>query len=78
MIHLKWTKPLTIFFDWRQIYAIIAFKTLGFTYSACGPFTKHCGRIQNFRETFNLKHLHRNELDKACFALYAGYYDSEV
>ena len=32
-----------------------------FTYSACGPFTKHCERIQKFREIGNLKHLHRNE-----------------
>ena len=43
-------------------------KQPGFTYSACGPFTKHCGRIQKFREEGNLKHLYRNELDKACFA----------
>ena len=28
----------------------------GFTYSACGAFTKHCERIQRFRETGNLKH----------------------
>ena len=28
-----------------------------FTYSACGTFTKHCERIQKFRETGNLKHL---------------------
>ena len=34
----------------------------GFVYSACGPFTKHCERIQKFRETGNLKHLYRNEL----------------
>ena len=40
----------------------------GFTYSACGPFIKHCERIRKFRETSNLKHLYRNELDKACFA----------
>ena len=39
-----------------------------FTYSACGPFTKHRVRIQKFRETGNLKHLYRNELEKACFA----------
>ena len=39
----------------------------GFTYSACGPFTKHCERIEKFRETGNLKHLYRNEWDKACF-----------
>ena len=33
-----------------------------FTYSACGPFTKHSKRIQKFRETVNLKRLYRNEL----------------
>ena len=43
------------------------FKQPGFTYSCCEPFTKHPGRIQKFRETSNLKHLYRNELDKACF-----------
>ena len=26
-------------------------------FSACGPFTKRCERIQKFRETGNLKHL---------------------
>ena len=31
-------------------------KQPGFTYSACGAFTKHCERIQRFRETGNLKH----------------------
>ena len=36
------------------------------THSACGSFTKHCERIQKFRETGNLKHLYRNELGKAC------------
>ena len=30
------------------------------TFSACGPFTKHCERIQKFTETGNLKHLYRN------------------
>ena len=48
-----------------------------FTYSACGPFTKHCERIQKFRETGNLKHLYINELDKACFAHDAAYSDSK-
>ena len=52
-------------------------KQLGFTYSACGPFTKHCERIQKFRETGNLKHLYRNELYKACFAHDAAYSDSK-
>ena len=38
-----------------------------FTYSACEPCTKHCKRIQKFRETGDLKHIYKNELDKACF-----------
>ena len=42
-------------------------KQPGFTYSAWGPFTKYRERIQKFRETGNLKHLYRKELDKACF-----------
>ena len=37
-------------------------KQPGFTYSACGPFTKYRERIQKFRETGNFKHLYRNEL----------------
>ena len=52
-------------------------KQPGFTYSACEPFSKHCGRIQKFRETGNLKHLYRNELDKACFGHDASYSDSK-
>ena len=32
-------------------------KPPGFTYSACGPLTNHCERIQKFIETGNLKHL---------------------
>ena len=40
-------------------------------------FTKHCEKIKKFRETGNLKHLHRNELDKACFAHDAAYSDSK-
>ena len=49
----------------------------GFSYSAFGPFTTHREIIQEFRETGNLKHLHRNELDKACFAHDAAYSDSK-
>ena len=52
-------------------------KQPGFTYSACGPFTKYCKRIQKFRETGNLKHLYKNELDKPCFAQDAAYSDSK-
>ena len=43
-------------------------KQPGCTYSVCGKFTKHRERIENFRETGNLRHLYRNELDKACFS----------
>ena len=39
-------------------------KQPGFTYSACGQFTKHREIIQKFKETGNLKNLCRNELDK--------------
>ena len=38
----------------------------GFTYSACGPFTKHNERIKKFKQTGDMHYLYRNELDKAC------------
>ena len=48
-----------------------------FTYSACRPFIKYRERIQKFGETGNLKHLYRNELDKACFVHDAAYSESK-
>ena len=39
----------------------------GFTYSACGPFTKNKGRIQECKETVDSRCIYRKELDKACF-----------
>ena len=45
----------------------IHLKQPGFTYSACGPFTKNKERIQKFKETGDTKYIYRNELDKACF-----------
>ena len=42
-------------------------KQPGFTYSACGPFTKNKKRIQKFKETGDTKYISKNELDKACF-----------
>ena len=39
----------------------------GFTYSACGPFTKNKQRIQRFMETGDTNYIYRNELDKASF-----------
>ena len=40
---------------------------LGFTYSACGPFTKNKERIEKFMQIRNTKFIYKNELDKACF-----------
>ena len=42
-------------------------KQPGFTYSACGPFTKNKERIQKFKETRDTNYIYKNELDKACF-----------
>ena len=41
-------------------------KQPGFTYSACGPFTKN-REIEKFMQTGNKNFIYRNELDKACF-----------
>ena len=48
-----------------------------FPYSVCRLFTKHHQRIKKFRETGNLKHLCRNELDKASFVHDGAYSDSK-
>ena len=45
-----------------------------FTYSACGPFTKH---NQKFKETGDTNYIYKNELDKACFAHDRAYSDSK-
>ena len=42
-------------------------KQPGFTYSACGPFTKNKERIEKFMQTRNTNFIYRNELGKACF-----------
>ena len=42
-------------------------KQPGFTYSACGPFTKNKGRIKKFVQTGNTDFIYKNEPDKACF-----------
>ena len=39
----------------------------GFTYNACGPFTKNKERIQKFKEIGDTNYIYENELDKACF-----------
>ena len=42
-------------------------KKPGFTYSACGPFTRSKERIEKFMQTENTDFIYRNELDIACF-----------
>ena len=42
-------------------------KQPGFTYSACGPFTRNKERIKKFMQKGNTDFFYRNELDKACF-----------
>ena len=42
-------------------------KEPGFTYSACGPFTKNKERIQKFKETGETSYIYKNELDNTCF-----------
>ena len=48
-----------------------------FTYSVSRPFPKHRGKIQEFRERGNSKHLYRYELDKSCFAHDRAYFESK-
>ena len=42
-------------------------KQAGFTYSACGLFTKNKEKIEKFMQTGNINFIYKNELDKACF-----------
>ena len=47
----------------------------GFTYSACGPFTKNKERIQKFKEKGFSQYIYQNELDKVCFQHDVAYGD---
>ena len=42
-------------------------KQPGFTYNACGLFTKNKERIEKFMQTRNTDFIYRDKLDKACF-----------
>ena len=48
-------------------------KQPGFTYSACGPFTKNKERIEKFIHAENTNIIDENELDKACYQQDMGY-----
>ena len=60
-----------------KFMSVLHLKQPGFTYSACGPFTKHRERMKKNRETGSSKHLYRNKLDRDCFAHNAAYSDSK-
>ena len=47
----------------------------GFTYSACGPFTKSIERIKKFKQTGDSRYIYKNELDKGCFQHNMAYGD---
>ena len=42
-------------------------RQLGFTYKACGSFTKNKERIQKFKQNADSRYIYKNELNKACF-----------
>ena len=42
-------------------------KQPGFTYSACGTFTKNKKRIKKIKETGDSRYTYQRELDKTCF-----------
>ena len=48
-------------------------KEPGFTYSACGPFTRNKERIEKFMATGNTDFIYRNKLDKACYQCDTAY-----
>ena len=47
----------------------------GFTYSACGPFTKNKERIKKFNETGDIEYIYKNEFDKVCFQHHMAFGD---
>ena len=50
-------------------------KQSGFTYSACGPFTKNKERIKKFKETGDTSYIYKNKLDKTRFQQDMAYGD---
>ena len=41
----------------------------GFTYSACGPFTKNKERIKKFKETIDSRYIYQTSLTKLVFSM---------
>ena len=55
----------------------IHLKQPGFTYSACGSFTKNKERIQKLKKTGDTSYIYKNKLDNACFQHDLAYGDSK-
>ena len=53
----------------------IHLKQPGFTYGACGPYTKNKERIKRFKETGDTSYIYKNEFDKAFFQHDMAYWD---
>ena len=51
------------------------FDKSGFTYSACGLFTKNKEWIKKFKETGDTSYIYKTKLDKACFEHNMAYGD---
>ena len=49
----------------------------GFTYNACGLFTKNKERIEKFMQTRNTDFINKNKLDQACFQYDMAYRKSK-
>ena len=52
---------------WDKFMPEMFLRQSGFTYSACGPFTKNKERIQKFKETGDSQYIHQNILVKLVF-----------
>ena len=50
----------------------------GFTYSACGPFTKSKERTQNFKEAGDSRYIYQNKLDKPFLQHDMAYRDFKI
>ena len=51
---------------WNKFLPEMHLRQPGFTYSACGPFTKNKERIQKVKETGDSRYIYQNGVDKAC------------
>ena len=74
MISVKINEIANNFFlNGYKLISKLHLRRLGFTYSTCGPFTKHLAKIQISKETGGLNYIHKSELDKPRFSRDAAY-----